>query len=145
MTLSKDNSQYNIFPEGLNATSHAYQQQKRLYEKQVKTENKVYLPEIVGKGYKDFWNFKGRYRVVKGSRASKKSTTTALNIVYRMMKYPDANTLVVRKTFKTLKDSAYSQIKWAINRLGVQDYWKAKINPLEIEYTPTGQKIIFRG
>lgn len=145
MTLNKDNSQYNIFPEGLNATSHAYQQQKRLYEKQVKTENNVYLPDIVGKGYKDFWNFKGRYRVVKGSRASKKSTTTALNIVYRMMKYPQANTLVVRKTFKTLKDSAYSQIKWAINRLGVQDYWKAKVNPLEIEYIPTGQKIIFRG
>lgn len=23
---------------------------------------KVYLPEIVGKGYKTFWNFKGRYR-----------------------------------------------------------------------------------
>ena len=29
---------------------------------------KVYLPDIVGKGYKKFWEFKGRYRVVKGSR-----------------------------------------------------------------------------
>lgn len=26
------------------------------------------LSEIVGKGYADFWQFKGRYRVVKGSR-----------------------------------------------------------------------------
>lgn len=25
----------------------------------------VYLPDIIGKGYKEFWNFKGRYRVVK--------------------------------------------------------------------------------
>ena len=31
----------------------------------------IRLPEVVGKGYKTFWNFKGRYRVCKGSRASK--------------------------------------------------------------------------
>ncbi len=34
---------------------------------------KVSLPEIIGRGYPEFWNFKGRYKVVKGSRASKKS------------------------------------------------------------------------
>ena len=39
---------------------------------------KIRLPDLVGKGYKDFWNFKGRYRVCKGSRGSKKSKTTAL-------------------------------------------------------------------
>ena len=27
-----------------------------------KKVKKVKLPELVGKGYKDFWNFKGRYR-----------------------------------------------------------------------------------
>lgn len=25
-------------------------------------QKEIYLPKIVGKGYKDFWNFKGRYR-----------------------------------------------------------------------------------
>ena len=64
---------------------------------------KVSLQEAVGKGYKDFWNFTGRYRVCKGSRASKKSKTTALNFIYRIMKYPQANLLVVRKVFGTLK------------------------------------------
>ena len=106
---------------------------------------KVKLPELVGKGYKDFWNFKGRYKVVKGSRASKKSKTTALWIVYNMMKYRNANTLVVRKVYRTLKDSCFSDLKWAINRLGVQDYWSVKESPLEIVYIPTGQKILFRG
>ena len=38
----------------------------------------VSLPEVVGKGYGTFWKWKGRYRAVKGSRASKKSKTTAL-------------------------------------------------------------------
>lgn len=35
----------------------------------------VKLPEVVGKGYGTFWRWKGRYRAVKGSRASKKSKT----------------------------------------------------------------------
>ena len=112
----------------------------------MKTEaKKIYLPDIVGKGYGDFWKFKGRFRVVKGSRASKKSTTAALNLIYRIMQYPQANALVVRKTFATIKDSCYTQLKWAIRRLGVEKYWKARLSPLEIEYIPTGQKILFRG
>lgn len=106
---------------------------------------KIRLPEIVGKGYKDFWNFKGRYKVVKGSRASKKSKTIALWIIYSMMKYRGANTLVVRKVYRTLKDSCYSDLRWAINRLNVLEYWEFKESPLEITYIPTGQKILFRG
>ena len=106
---------------------------------------KINLPQIIGKGYKSFWNFKGRYKVVKGSRASKKSKTTALWIIYNMMKYKNANALVVRKVFRTLKDSCYSDLRWAINRFQVQDYWEFKESPLEITYKPTGQKILFRG
>jgi len=106
---------------------------------------KLSLKEVVGKHYNKFWNFKGRYRVVKGSRASKKSKTTALWIVTNMIKYPDANTLVIRKVFRTLKDSCFTELKWAINRLCVQDYWDIKESPLEMTYIPTGQKIYFRG
>lgn len=106
---------------------------------------KIRLPDLVGKGYKDFWNFKGRYRVCKGSRGSKKSKTTALFFIYSMMKYPGANLLVVRKVYRTLKDSCFTDLKWAINILGVQDYWSVKESPLEIIYIPTGQKILFRG
>lgn len=105
----------------------------------------VKLPEIIGKGYGEFWRFKGRYRVVKGSRASKKSSTTALNMIYRLMKYPESNILVVRKTYRTLQDSCFAQLKWACNRLNVTDFFDFKVNPLEIVYKPTGQKILFRG
>lgn len=107
--------------------------------------NELYLPEIIGKGYGTYWNYKGRYRVVKGSRASKKSTTTALNMIYRIMTYPDSNGLVIRKVFRTVKDSCFSQLKWAIHRLKVDKYWKATNSPLELTYLPTGQKILFRG
>lgn len=107
--------------------------------------NEVYLPEIIGKGYGTYWNYKGRYRAVKGSRASKKSTTTALNMIYRIMTYPNSNGLVIRKVFRTIKDSCFSQLKWAIHRLKVDKYWKATNSPLELTYLPTGQKILFRG
>lgn len=107
--------------------------------------NKLYLPDIVGKGYKEFWNFKGRYRVIKGSRASKKSKTTALWFITNMMKYPQANTLVIRKTYRTLKDSCFTELKWAIHRLQVDEFWEIKESPLEMTYKPIGQKIYFRG
>ena len=103
------------------------------------------LPEIVGKGYKTFWNFKGRYRVVKGSRASKKSKTTALWIIYQMQKHKESNTLVIRKTFRTLKDSCWTDLKWAVHRLGTDHLWNFTLSPLEAVYMPTGQKILFRG
>ena len=108
-------------------------------------KKKVQLPELVGKGYGTFWRWKGRYRVCKGSRASKKSKTTALWYITNMMKYPQANTLVVRKTFRTLKDSCFTELKWAIHRLGVDAFWEIKESPLEMTYKPTGQKIYFRG
>ena len=73
------------------------------------------------------------------------SKTAALFFIYSMMKYPGANLLVIRKVYRTLKDSCFSDLKWAINRLGVQDYWSVKESPLEIIYIPTGQKILFRG
>lgn len=112
----------------------------------LKTEYQRYdLPQLVGKGYGTYWRYEGRYRVCKGSRASKKSKTTALNLIYRMMKYPAANLLVIRKTYRTLHDSCFAELKWAIHRFGADAWWKVKESPLEMEYTPTRQKIYFRG
>lgn len=107
--------------------------------------SEVSTKEIVGGGYNEFWTSKRRYVVCKGSRASKKSTTAALKIITRMMQYPLSNTLVVRKTGASLKDSCFTQLRWAIDRLGVGKWWTARVSPLELEYTPTGQKILFRG
>lgn len=105
----------------------------------------ISLPKIVGKGYATFWHFRGRNRVCKGSRRSKKSKTMALWIIYNMMKHPEANTLVVRKTYRTLKDSCFTELKWAAKRLQVAHLWDFKESPLEAKYIPTGQKIYFRG
>ena len=109
------------------------------------TEGKISMRRVVGGGYDDFWKSTKRYLVCKGSRASKKSTTAALKLIVRLMQMPLANALVVRQTAATLANSCYAQLKWAINRLGVEKFWKATVNPLQLVYLPTGQKIIFRG
>lgn len=106
---------------------------------------RVSLPKIIGKGYGTFWKSKKRYVACKGSRGSKKSTTTAMKIVYKMMEMPLANALVIRRYDVTHKDSTYAQLLWAINRLGVRHLWKASLSPLQLTYEPTGQRILFRG
>ncbi len=108
-------------------------------------KNKINIHKCVGSGYNRFWTFRGRYRAVKGSRASKKSKTTALFFVYMLMKHNQANLLVVRKTYRTLKDSCFTELKWSVHRLGVDHLWQFKESPLEAIYLPTGQKIYFRG
>lgn len=86
----------------------------------------IHLPNIIGKGYRDYWHFKGRYKICKGSRASKKSKTTALYYITKLMEYPEANLIVVRKVFRTLKDSCYTELKWAIKTLGVSAFGNVK-------------------
>ncbi len=105
----------------------------------------ISLQKIVGKGYSEFWNSRKRYIVCKGSRASKKSKTAALWHIVHLMKYPGANALVVRKTERTLRDSCFSELKWAINRLAVNQFWKITTTPLEMTFLPNGNKILFRG
>lgn len=105
----------------------------------------VHLPSIVGKHYGEFWRFKGRYKAVKGSRASKKSSTQSLKVITEIIENPNINWLVIRKVERTLRDSCYAQLKWAIHRLKVDNFFKCSTSPLEITYKPTGQKILFRG
>lgn len=105
------------------------------------------ISEFVGSGYNEFWKFKGRYRVCKGSRASKKSKTTALWYASWLNKkgYEQANLIVFRKTYRTIKDSCFTDLKWALDRLGVIDEWNITLSPLEMTRKKTGQKILFRG
>lgn len=109
------------------------------------TTKKIKLSEVVLPAYKEFWNTKKTYVVCKGSRGSGKSKHAALWHIVNMIKYPLSNTLVIRKVERTLRDSCFSDLRWAINKLGLDDFWKCTTSPLEMTYIPTGQKILFRG
>ena len=105
----------------------------------------VDIAAAVGGGYGEFRRCRARYRVLKGGKASKKSSTTALWYIYHLMKYPGANLMVVRQVYNTHRDSTFAQLRWAIRRLQVEPLWRCTLNPLEMEYRPTGQRILFRG
>lgn len=80
-----------------------------------------------------------------GGRASTKSSFISIEIILGIMRNEDTNAVILRKVERTLADSVFSQLVWAIEKLGVYDYWQIKKSPLELIYLPTGQQILFRG
>ena len=107
--------------------------------------SEVKIASLIGKGYEKYWNCRKRYRVLKGGKGSKKSSVTALNFIYRIMKYPNTNLLVIRAVMNTHKNSTFAVLSWAQKQLNVEKYWSNSVSNMEMTYLPTGQKIIFRG
>lgn len=93
--------------------------------------------DINEEGHSEYW--------MAGGRGSCKSSFCSAEIILGLIKDPQANAIVYRRVGNTLKDSVYEQLIWAIDKLGVAQYFRCKLNPLEIIYKPTGQRILFRG
>lgn len=80
-----------------------------------------------------------------GGRGSTKSSFVSIEIILGIMKNPDTNAVVLRKVGMYLKDSVFSQLQWAVEKLGVADKWEIKPSVPEMIFKKTGQKILFRG
>ena len=92
---------------------------------------------IKSNAYTHYW--------IKGGRGSTKSSFASIEIILGIMSDPEANAMALRKVGVYLKESVYEQLIWAIDMLGVENYWTIRQSPLELIYTPTGQRILFRG
>ena len=82
---------------------------------------------------------------LSGGRGSGKSSFASIEILLGMLRNPSVNATVYRKVGATLRESVYGQMIWAIERLGLERYFKCRLAPLELEYLPTGQRVLFRG
>ena len=82
---------------------------------------------------------------LSGGRGSTKSSFVAIEIILGIMADKKANAIVLRKVKDTLKGSVDDQLEWAIETLGVEEYWHKSISPLGFTYKPTGQQIRFKG
>lgn len=80
-----------------------------------------------------------------GGRGSCKSSFISLAIIILMMQNREFNAVCLRKVDKTLRDSVYTQIRWAVEKLGVSHLWNFTLSPLQATFRPTGQTIFFRG
>jgi phage terminase large subunit len=111
--------------------------------------NKIRLSKLIAPSFyevhEDIKHSRYTHYWLKGGRGSTKSSFVAIQIILGMMKDPQANAMALRKVGLYLKESVYEQLIWAIDALGVSEYWHEKQSPLELIYMPTGQKIIFRG
>ncbi len=95
------------------------------------------LGDVMAHGHTHYW--------LPGGRGSTKSSFISIAIVLLIIANPKANAVVVRRFSNTLRDSVYQQIQWAIEMLGLEGVFRCRVSPMEITYTPTGQRIVFRG
>ncbi len=97
--------------------------------------------DIKKKAHTHYW--------LKGGRGSTKSSFISIEIVKGIMNDAQqsvmSNAVIFRRVKETLADSVRDQIKWAIDVLGVSDYWHVPEAKLTITYKPTGQVIRFKG
>ena len=94
--------------------------------------------------------WRGRYRILKGSAGSGKSVNIAQDYIAKLSDpiYAGANLLVVRKVEETNRDSTFAELQAAIYRMFgpyAGRFWKINLNPLALECKATGNRIIFRG
>jgi len=89
----------------------------------------------------------GRYDeyFLKGGRGSAKSSFASVELVLHLMRDPKANAIVYRKVAATLRESVVEQMIWAVEALGLADFFELRKSPPEMTYRPTGQRILFRG
>ena len=87
-----------------------------------------------------------RYVIMKGGRGSGKSRNLPpkpIKDTFKKSKKP--NTLVVQKTFASIKDASYENIVQSVDRLGLSDCFHITTSPMEVVNKYTGAKFVFRG
>ena len=108
----------------------------------------VKVSERILPAFHNFWHScydpKYLYEVLKGGRNSSKSSHISIRIIFDLMRLP-INALCIRKVGNTLETSVYEQLIWAIDFLGVSEYWRTNKSPLRLTYKPRGNSILFRG
>lgn len=131
------------------AIKEAREEQKKAKEKaRLQGEYHIDLnivPDVFHKMIRDIRAKKHTEYILPGGRGSMKSSTISLIIPELLKNNPNMHALILRKVGNTIKDSVYAQMKWAIDKLDLNEEFTCKVSPMEITYKPTGQKIYFRG
>lgn len=111
--------------------------------------SEVRLSTVLGPAFhllaRDVFRHRHTHYDLSGGRGSLKSSCVSLLVPLILLTNPSTHALVLRKVANTIRDSVYAQYMWAIGELGMAEYWDAKVQPMELIYRPTGQKIMFRG
>lgn len=80
-----------------------------------------------------------------GGRGSMKSSWASLEVVKDVEDNPDHHALVMMRYKNQIRDSAYAQIVWAIEKLELENDYEMPESRLVIKKKSTGQMIYFKG
>ncbi len=99
--------------------------------------------EAINPCFRPWLTAQQRTQLFYGGAGSGKSVFVATRVALDALQA--RNTLVVRRVERTIKTSAYNEVKKAIGRLGLSPHFKAHESDLVLHCLPTGAQIIFRG
>ena len=111
----------------------------------------VYLEDVIAPNYDelldDVLDHRHSQYLLKGGRGSLKSSFIGFAIPLIMVQPGNeaCNAVIFRKTANTLRDSVYSQMVFAIDKLGLDSEFICHVSPMSITRKSTGQTILFRG
>jgi len=111
----------------------------------------IYLEDLIAENYDavlyDILDHEHSQYIFKGGRGSLKSSFIGFAIILLMIQpgYENVHAVVFRKTAKTLRDSVYAQMLFAIDKMGLTDEFECRVSPMKIVRKQTGQTILFRG
>lgn len=80
-----------------------------------------------------------------GGRGSGKSSFLSVELIVQLIKHPQCHGVVLRKVGATLRTSVFAQLQWAADALGLGEQFRFGLSPMEAEFLPTGQKLLFFG
>lgn len=131
----------------LRALESSQSHSERLREEIQSIDLRDHLPEVYWDVHEDICRGGHEFYNLRGGRGSGKSSFCSMELILQIMRDETglSNALAVRKWAVTLRGSVFSQIKWAISELGVEDHWRSTLNPLQFVYIPTGQVIRLTG
>lgn len=93
----------------------------------------------------DSWHTRCRYVCLKGGAGSGKSVDTAQLYIVRLLTEAGRNLLCVRKIESAHRNSTFSELRSAIERLGVGSLFTVTASPMRIQCNLNGNEIIFGG
>ena len=113
--------------------------------------NDIKLSECIGPAYNnvflDICFNKHTHYVFKGGRGSLKSSFVFIYIIYAMTQdyIHDEVThcVALRKVKNTIRESIFENFLWAIDILGLSDYWTSTVSPMKLKIGDS--TILFRG
>lgn len=109
----------------------------------------IKLSRMINPHFYPMWNTDKPYVVCKGGRGSFKSSVISLRLVTKVKHWTmlgrKVNVVCVRENASYLHDSVYSQIRWALTMLHMDDEYHFYKSPLHITHKRTGSTFYFYG